>query len=105
MLLAGVDIPERAVRELITAAINVVIQINRYSDGSRKISSISEIVGMERNTITMQEIFSFEKTGVGEGGKILGEFKPTGIRPNFLNKILGSGIELPPDMFSTLEVS
>ena len=104
MLLAGVDIPERAVRELISAAIDVVIQINRYSDGSRKIASISEIVGMERNTITMQEIFSFEKTGVGEGGKILGEFKPTGIRPNFLNKILGSGIELPPDMFSTLEV-
>lgn len=104
MLLAGVDIPERAVRELITAAINVVIQINRYSDGSRKISSISEIVGMEQNTITMQEIFKFEKTGVGEGGKIVGEFKPTGIRPNFLNKILGSGIELPPDMFNTLEV-
>jgi pilus assembly protein CpaF len=101
MLLAGVDIPERAVRELISAAIDVVVQINRYSDGSRKIASISEIVGMERNTITMQEIFSFEKTGVGEGGQILGEFKPTGIRPNFLNKILGSGIELPPDMFST----
>jgi len=101
MLLSGVDIPERAIRELISAAIDVVIQINRYNDGSRKIASISEIVGMERSTITMQEIFHFEKTGVGEDGQILGEFKPTGIRPKFLDKILGSGIELPPDMFGT----
>ncbi len=99
MLLSGVDIPERAIRELVTASIDVVVQINRYSDGSRKVASISELVGMEQNTITMQEIFAFEKTGVGEFGEILGRFKPTGIRPKSLSRIETSGIHLPPQMF------
>ena len=100
MLLSGIDIPERAIRELISSAIDVVIQINRYSDGTRKVASISEIVGMERSTITMQEVFMFERTGVGEYGEILGNFKPTGIRPKFLNRILSSGVHLPSDIFN-----
>jgi len=100
MLLSGIDIPERAIRELISSAINVVIQVSRFSDGTRKIASISEIVGMEKETITMQEIFFFEKTGVGKDGEILGNFRPTGIRPKFMDRLLRSGVHLPPDLFS-----
>jgi pilus assembly protein CpaF len=100
MLLSGIDIPERAIRELISSAINVVIQVTRFSDGTRKVSNISEIVGMERNTITMQEIFYFEKTGVGKNGEILGNYRPTGIRPKFMDRLLRSGVHLPPDLFS-----
>jgi pilus assembly protein CpaF len=100
MLLSGIDIPERAIRELISSAINVVIQVSRFSDGTRKITSISEIVGMERETITMQELFFFDKTGVEKDGEILGNYRPTGIRPKFMERLLRSGVHLPPDLFS-----
>ena len=100
MLLTGIEIPEKAIRELISSAINLVVQISRYSDGTRKIASISEIVGMERDTITMQEIFYFEKTGVGEQGEVLGEYRPTGIRPKFMDRLLRSGIHLSAELFS-----
>ena len=100
MLLSGIDIPEKAIRELISSAINVVIQVSRFSDGTRKTSSISEIVGMEKDTITMQEIFYFERTGVGKDGEILGSYRPTGIRPKFMDRILKSGIHLPTELFS-----
>ncbi|MGB2697390.1 MAG: CpaF family protein [Candidatus Zixiibacteriota bacterium] len=100
MLLSGIDIPQRAIRELISSAINVVIQTGRFSDGTRKISSISEIVGMERSTITMQEIFYFSKIGMGENHKVLGEYKPTGIRPKFMERLKRSGVDLPLDLFS-----
>ncbi len=99
MLLSGVDIPERAIREMLSASIDIVVQINRYSDGTRKVASISELVGMEQNTITMQEVFTFEKAGVGEFGETLGNFRPTGIRPESLSRIESSGIHLPPQMF------
>jgi pilus assembly protein CpaF len=100
MLLAGIDIPERAIRELISSSIDLIIQVTRYSDGTRKISSISEVVGMERDTITMQEIFYFDKTGVGEGGQVLGDYRPSGIRPKFMERIIKSGIRLPAELFS-----
>jgi pilus assembly protein CpaF len=100
MLLAGVEIREKAIRQLISSAIDIVIQINRFSDGSRKISSISEIIGMEHDTITMQEIFKYERTGIGEDGQILGEYKATGIRPNSLDQILTSGVRLQTEVFN-----
>jgi len=99
MLLSGVDMPVRAIRELISTSIDVVVQINRYSDGKRKVSSVSEIVGMEHDTITMQEVFTFNRTGVGEFGEILGDFEASGIRPHSLARIESSGIHLPPEMF------
>jgi pilus assembly protein CpaF len=99
MLLAGYTIPGRAIREMISSAIDVIIQISRYSDGTRKISGISEIVGMEQDTITMHEIFNFEKMGVGPEGQILGEYRPTGLRPKFLDRILRSGYKLSTDIF------
>ena len=100
MLLAGITIPMRAIREMISSAIDIVIQINRYSDGTRKIATISEITGMEQDTVTMQDIFCYEKAGVGENGEILGRFRPTGIRPKFLDRIAQSGIEMPGSTFS-----
>ena len=100
MLLSGIDIPQRGIRELISSAIDVVLQVTRYSDGSRKISSISEIVGMERNTVTMQEIFYFDKTGLGKNNEVLGSFRPTGIRPKFMERFLRSGVDIPLDLFS-----
>ncbi|MBU8932642.1 MAG: CpaF family protein [candidate division Zixibacteria bacterium] len=103
MLLSGVAIPIRAIRELISTSIDIVIQINRYSDGSRKVASVSEIVGMEHDTITMQEIFRFNKTGVGEFGETLGNFEATGIRPQSLIRIENSGIHLPPEMFKEMD--
>jgi pilus assembly protein CpaF len=103
MLLSGVDIPMRAIRELISTSIDIVIQINRYSDGTRKVASVSEIVGMEHETITMQEIFQYHKTGVGEFGETLGSFEATGIRPHSLSRIESSGIHLPPEMFKEKE--
>jgi pilus assembly protein CpaF len=99
MLLAGYAIPGRAIREMISSAIDVIIQISRFSDGTRKISGISEIVGMEQDTITMHEIFNFEKLGVGPEGEILGEFRATGLRPKFLDRILRSGYKLSSDVF------
>jgi pilus assembly protein CpaF len=100
MFLSGIEIPEKGIRELISSAINVVIQITRYADGTRKVSSISEIVGMEAETITMQEIFRFEKTGIGNEGAVLGTYRPTGIRPIFMERLLRSGVRLPAELFS-----
>ncbi|MDD1668132.1 MAG: hypothetical protein LUO96_06665, partial [Methanomicrobiales archaeon] len=98
--LTGIDIPERAIRELISSAINIIVQIARLSDGTRKISSISEIVGMEQGTISTQEIFTYEKQGVDESGKVIGQFRPTGIRPIFLTQMMTSGVKLPAELFN-----
>ena len=100
MLLTGIEIPEKAIRELVSSAINIIVQISRYSDGTRKVSSISEIVGMEQDTISMQEIFLFEKRGVDADGKTLGIFRPTGIRPRYLQQMQASGIHLSPELFN-----
>lgn len=99
MLLTGIEIPERAIRELISSSINVVVQISRYADGTRRVSSVSEIVGMEQGTISMQEVFHFEKQGINEMGKIVGVFKPTGIRPRYLSHMQASGVHISSDMF------
>jgi len=100
MLLTGIDIPEKAIRELVSSAINIIVQIARLSDGTRKISSISEIVGMEQGTISTQEIFMYEKQGVDESGKVIGQFRPTGIRPVFLTQMMTSGVKLPAELFN-----
>jgi len=103
MLLSGIDIPGRAVRELISSSINLIVQVSRYSDGTRRVASVSEIVGMEQSTITLQEIFRFERTGVGEKGQILGYFRPTGIRPKSLDRFAAAGIQLPQELFDPHE--
>jgi pilus assembly protein CpaF len=97
--MGNMNLPEKSVRQQIAAAITIVVQANRMSDGSRKVTSITEITGMEENVISMQEIFSFEKKGIGPDGKVIGVFKPSRIRPRFLERLRVAGIILPPSIF------
>ena len=97
--MGNVNLPEKAIRQQISSAIQVVVQQTRLADGSRKVTSISEITGMEGDVITMQEIFLFEKLGMTQDGKVIGRFKATGVRPKVAERLKTSGIHLPPDMF------
>ena len=97
--MANLNIPETATRRQIASAINVVVQMSRMSDGTRKLVSLAEITGMEGEIVTMQEIFVFKKMGMGAGGDVLGEFVPTGIRPKFSERLAEAGIHLPSDLF------
>jgi pilus assembly protein CpaF len=97
--MGNLNMPEKSVRQQIASAITIVVQATRMSDGTRKVTSISEITGMEENVISMQEIFSFEKKGIGPDGKVIGVFKPSGIRPRFLDRLRISGVVLPPSLF------
>jgi len=97
--MGNMNMPEKSVRQQIAAAITIVVQAARMSDGTRKITSITEITGMEENVISMQEIFSFTKKGIGPDGKVIGVFQPTRIRPRFLDRLRVSGIILPPSLF------
>lgn len=98
-LMAGMDLPVRAIREQIASAIDLIIHQSRMQDGTRKVVSITEVVGMEGDVITMQDIFRFEQTAI-EDGKVLGELIPTGLRPKYMDKIEAYGIHLPPSIFS-----
>ncbi|MGD2048854.1 MAG: CpaF family protein [Chloroflexota bacterium] len=98
VLMAGMDLPHRAIREQIASAVDLVIHQDRMRDGSRKITSISEIQGMEGDVITMSEIYRFEQTGY-ENGKVIGRLRPTGLRPKFMYKLQEAGIMLPPSIF------
>ena len=97
--MGSVNLPERAMRHQIASALQLVVQQSRMSDGTRKVTSISEITGMEGDVITMQEIFCFEKLGVTPEGKVIGRFRATGVRPKVCERLKASGIHLPPDMF------
>lgn len=99
VMMAGMELPERAIKEQVASAIHIIIQLARMSDGSRKLMMLSEIVGMEGDVITMQDLFVFEKTTVTPDGKVIGQFRPTGVRPKFLEKLLSAGIELPSGLF------
>jgi len=100
------NLPERTVRQQIASAINVVVQCSRMSDGTRKVTSISEITGMDENVISMQEIFTFQRKGIGPTGGVIGVFRPTGIRPKFLERLRLGGIQLPTSVFEkTMEVA
>ncbi len=98
--MASLELPERAMRQQIASAINVVIQVSRLSDGSRKLMQVSEIVGMEGDIITMQDIFVYEREGVTENDRVLGQFKATGIRPRFSERLKTYGIDLSSLLFS-----
>ena len=99
ILMAGLDLPLRAIREQMVSALQVVVQIARMPDGSRKIITVSEITGMEGQVVTMQDIYRFEQRGIDTEGRIVGEFRPTGIRPQFVERFAIAGIELPQDVF------
>ncbi len=97
--MGNMNMPEKSVRQQIAAAITIVVQATRMSDGTRKVTSISEITGMEENIISMQEIFTFARKGIGPDGKVIGAFQPTRIRPRFLDRLRTAGINLPPSLF------
>jgi len=97
--MTGMRLSDRAMRQQIAAAINLVLQVARMSDGSRRVTSISEITGMEGETITMQEIFQYERSGVDSQGQVLGRFRPTGIRPRFAERLKACGLQLPRVFF------
>jgi pilus assembly protein CpaF len=99
VLMAGMDLPDRAIREQVASALDIVLQLSRMSDGTRKVVKLSEITGMEGNVIVMQDIFVFEKQGIAEDGKVIGTFRPTGVRPKFAEKLRVSGIDLPMSLF------
>ncbi len=98
-LMAGMDLPSRAIREQIAAAVNVIVQQSRMKDGTRKITAITEVQGMEGDVVVLQDIFVFEQTGIDENGKIVGTLRPTGVRPKFVEKFETLNIYLPPNIF------
>jgi pilus assembly protein CpaF len=99
VLMAGMDLPLKVVRQQVSSAIDLIIQQTRLKDGSRKVTQITEVVGMEGDTVVLTDIFKFEQTGVAKDGKIMGELKPTGIRPLFSPRLEASGYKLSADIF------
>jgi len=97
--MGNVSLPEKAIRQQISSAIQLVVQQTRLADGSRKVTSISEITGMEGDVITMQEIFAFEKMGMTQDGRVIGRFRATGVRPKVAERLKAAGIHLASDMF------
>ncbi|MEO7272770.1 MAG: CpaF family protein [Vicinamibacterales bacterium] len=102
--MANLNIPDRAVRQQIASAVNVIVQVSRMADGSRKVTAISELSGMEQEVITMQDIFLFERTGLNPEGKVMGRFRATGVRPKCAEKLASMGIRLPIDMFEHVQL-
>lgn len=100
--MTGMRLSERAMRQQIASGINLVLQVARLSDGSRRVTSISEITGMEGDTITMQEIFQYERTGMDSQGQVIGRFRATGIRPRFAERLKASGLQLPRVFFEDI---
>jgi pilus assembly protein CpaF len=97
--MSNLNIPEKAVRQQTASAINLIIQVTRLSDGTRKVTSVSEVTGMEGEMVTMQDIFVFDRTGIRRDGKVCGHFRATGIRPKCSDRLASFGIQLPVDMF------
>ena len=97
--MANLNIPDSAIRRQMSSAIDVVLQVSRLSDGTRKLVNLSEITGMEGEVVTMQDIFVFHKRGIRENGEVIGEFTATGIRPKFAERLSVTGIQLPMSMF------
>lgn len=100
--MTGMRLSDRAMRQQIASALDLVIQVARLSDGTRRVTAISEITGMEGETITMQEIFQFERTGVDSQGQVIGRFRPTGIRPRFAERLKSCGLQLPRVFFEEM---
>jgi len=99
VLMAGMDLPVRAIREQISSAVDVIVQQSRLKDGSRKITHITEVQGIEKDIITLQDLFVFVETGTDDKGRIVGHFKSTGIRPKFMDKLINTRMHLPADLF------
>jgi pilus assembly protein CpaF len=102
--MTNLNIPDRAIRQQVASAVDIIVQVSRQADGTRKVTAISEITGMEQEVITMQDIFLFEKTGFAASGKVSGRFRATGIRPKCNDRLAASGHPLPMDMFEHVQM-
>ncbi|MBI3978429.1 MAG: CpaF family protein [Chloroflexi bacterium] len=100
VLMAGLDLPVRAIREQVASAIDLIVHVSRLRDGSRRVTHVTEVVGMEGQIITLQDIFVFQQSGVDGDGRVLGQMRATGLRPRFVERFEEAGIALPPDLFS-----
>jgi len=103
--MTGVEMPLKATRAQISSAVNLIVQVSRLQDGSRRMVSITELTGMEGEIISMQEIFKFERTGLGEDGKIIGHFTSTGLRSSFSERFAQWGYDLPASIYSQVRQS
>jgi pilus assembly protein CpaF len=99
VMMSGMELPSRAIREQVASAIHIIIQIGRLTDGSRKVVSVSEVQGMEGNVIVLQDLFTYQQKGVGEGGKVLGTMQATGLVPKFVERFSSAGVHLPTEIF------
>jgi pilus assembly protein CpaF len=99
VLMSGMDLPLKVVRQQISSAVDLIVQQTRLKDGSRKVTAITEVAGMEGETVVLTDVFKFEQTGIGEGGKVLGELRATGIRPIFGPRLEAAGFKLSGDLF------
>jgi pilus assembly protein CpaF len=99
VLMAGFDLPQRAIREQIASALDLIVQVARFVDGVRRITQVTEVVGMEGNVVTLQDIFVFQQEGIDGQGRVVGQLRPTGIRPTFSHKLELAGIQLPAELF------
>jgi pilus assembly protein CpaF len=99
VMMSGMELPSRAIREQVASAVHLIVQISRLSDGSRKVVSVSEIQGMEGNVIVLQDLFAYQQKGIGEGGKVLGTMQATGMVPKFIERFNAAGMHLPPEIF------
>ena len=100
--MANSNMGVRSIRQQVASAVNLFVQVARFSDGSRRVTHITEVVGMEQDMITLQDIFLFEKTGIVESGRVLGRFRATGIRPRFCERLKACGLNMPPQLFQTV---
>jgi pilus assembly protein CpaF len=100
VLMAGLDLPVRAIREQVASALDLVVHVNRMADGTRRVTHVTEVVGMEGQTVTLQDIFLFQQTGIDGRGKVQGQVVSTGLRPRFVERFEAAGIHLPADIFS-----
>ena len=98
-LMADVSLPEKAIRQQIASAVSIVVQVARLSDGSRRVTHISEMTGVADEMVSLQDIFIFERLGIGPNNRVLGRFRATGVRPIFAERLKVSGIQLPATMF------
>ena len=104
VLMAGMDLPLRAIRQQVASAIDLVIHLDRLRDGSRKVTRVSEVIGMEGDTVLMQDVFVFQQRGM-DGDKILGRLEPTGLRPKVYEKIEAAGLHLSPSVFGLVNAN
>ena len=105
VLMAGFELPVRAIRQQVTSAIDLIVQLDRLDDGSRHVTYITEVQRMEGDTITLQNLFEFEVEQITADRTVVGSLRPTGLRPTFVSKFTRHGLELPPDVFGTVAVS